>query len=169
MSWSDPSRRFEPAEDVQLRAEMSDLLGFESAPRASEKPTPELVALAEELRKEAQRRKRLERRRPSWGLLAAAVLPLAAAVAGLGIWGQGNRTKAEAMAAAATRRAQELEQQVQTHKHELARERATREQLSMALAKATPKGQKTPYLVIPVDPVQAPGQDQLRVKATPRQ
>ena len=58
MSWSDPSRRFEPAEDVELRAEMSDLLGFEPTPRAGTEPTPELIALSEELRKEALRRKR---------------------------------------------------------------------------------------------------------------
>lgn len=169
MSWSDPSRRFEPAEDVELRAEMSDLLGFEPTPRAGIEPTPELIALAEELRKEALRRKRLERRRPSWGLLAAAVLPLAIAVAGLGVWGQNNRAKAEALAADATRRTQELEQQVQTHKTELAKERATREQLTMALAKVGPKGQKLPNLVIEADPVRAPGQDQVRVSAKPRQ
>ncbi len=167
MSWSDPSRRFEPAEDVQLRAEMSDLLGFEPAPRVAADPTPEFVALAEELRKEALRRKRLERRRPSWGLLAAAVLPLAMAVAGLGVWGQGNRAKAEALAAAAAQKTQELEQKLQAHKTELAQERATREQLTKVLAQAAPKGRKSPYLVIPADPVQAPGQDQVRVSAKP--
>lgn len=167
MSWSDPSRRFEPAEDVELRAEMSDLLGFEPTPRADAEPTPELIALAEELRKEALRRKRLERRRPTWGLLAAAVLPLAIAVAGLGVWGQGNRAKAEALAATAAQKTQELEQKLQAHKTELAQERATREQLTKVLAQAGPKGRKSPYLVIPADPVQAPGQDQVRVSAKP--
>lgn len=167
MSWSDPSRRFEPAEDVQLRAEMSDLLGFEPAPRADADPTPELVALAEELRKEALRRKRLERRRPSWGMLAAAVLPLAVAAAGLGVWGQGNRSKAEALATA-VQKTQELEQKLQAHKTELAQERATREQLTKVLAQADRKGRKAPYLVIPADPVQGPGQEQLRVNAKPR-
>ncbi|MBI3131033.1 MAG: hypothetical protein HYZ13_06715 [Acidobacteria bacterium] len=168
MSWSDPSRRFEPAEDLQLRAEMSELLGFEPAPRSETEPTNELVALAEELRKEALRRKRLERRRPSWGMLAAAVLPLAVAAAGLGVWGQGNRAKAEALATAAAQKTQELEQKLQAHKTELAQERATREQLTKVLAQADRKGRKSPYLVIPADPVQGPGQDQLRVNAKPR-
>ena len=45
MSWSDPSRRFEPAEDVQLRAEMSELLGFEPAPRADAEPDPAGIRL----------------------------------------------------------------------------------------------------------------------------
>jgi hypothetical protein len=167
MSWSDPSRRFEPAEDVQLRAELSDLLGFEAAPRTAVDPSPDLVALAGELQKEAQRRRRLERRRPSWGLMAAAVLPLAAAVAGLGVWGQQNRAKAEALAAEATVRTQALEREVQAHKNELARERATREQLVQVLAKSGVRSPKLPNLVIETDPVQAPGQGQLRVKATP--
>ncbi|HJV91156.1 MAG TPA: hypothetical protein VJ623_12685 [Holophagaceae bacterium] len=167
MSWSDPSRRFEPAEDVQLRAEMSELLGFEPAPRGVVEPQPDLVVLAEELQKEALRRKRLERRRPSWGLLAAAVLPLAAAVAGLGVWAQGNRVKAEAAVAAAARKTQELEQKLQAHQTELAQERATREQMVKVLAQAGPKGRKLPNLVIEAAPVQPLGQEQVRVSAKP--
>ena len=77
MSWSDPARRFEPAEDVQLRAELRDLLGLGPmmVPSSAE-PTAELTALANDLRREAQRRSRTERKRPTWGLLAAAALPL---------------------------------------------------------------------------------------------
>jgi uncharacterized membrane protein YfbV (UPF0208 family) len=100
-------------------------------------------------------------------LLAAAVLPLAIALAGLGMWGQGHRAKAEALAAAAAQKTQELEEKLQLHKTELAQERATREQLTKVLAQANPKGRKSPYLVIPADPVPGPGQEQVRVKAKP--
>ena len=167
MSWSDPSRRFEPAEDVALRAELGELLGFVPEPKAPAAPTPELVALAHELQHEAQRRRRLERRRPTWGLLAAAVLPFVAATAALGVWGHQNRTRAESLAAEATRKNLELERLAQAHREEMARERVAREQLVNALAKTDPKGRK-PYLVIPVDPVQTPNQDQLRVGIRPR-
>ena len=168
MSWSDPSRRFEPAEDVQLRAELGELLGFVPEPKAPAVPTPELAALAHELQHEAQRRRRLERRRPSWGLLAAAVLPLMAATAALGVWGHRNQARAETLAAEASRKNQEVERMAQAHREEIARERVAREQLVNALAKVDPKGAKKPYLVIPVDPVQAPDQGQLRVGVRPR-
>ena len=69
MSWSDPARRFEPAEDVQLRAELRDLLGLgASAAVQAVEPTTELKALADDLRREALRRSRTQRRRPTWGL-----------------------------------------------------------------------------------------------------
>lgn len=169
MSWSDPSRRFEPAEDVQLRAELGDLLGFMAEPKAPAEATPELVALAHELQHEAQRRRRLERRRPTWGLLAAAILPFVAATAALGVWGHQNRTRAEALALEAQRKNQEMERLAQAHQVEIARERVAREQLVNALAKVDPKGGKKPYLVIPVDPLPAPDQGQLRVGARPGQ
>ncbi len=169
MSWSDPARRFEPAEDVTLRAELGDLLGFTPEPRPEANPSPELVALAHDLQHEALRRRRLERRRPTWGLLAAAVLPLVAATAALGLWGHQNRVRAEALAAQTHQKNQELERMAQAHRAELARERGAREQLTLALAKVDPKAAKKPYLVIPVEPVQAPDQGQLRVGARPGQ
>src|SRR5512133_2724494 len=99
MSWSDPARRFEPAEDVQLRAELRDLLGLGPAvASAPAMPSAELTALADDLRREAQRRSRTERKRPTWGLLAAAALPLLAALAGLGTWGLQQKQRADGLA-----------------------------------------------------------------------
>jgi len=49
MSWSDPARRFEPAEEVQLRAELRDLLGLGPmlAPSAAA-PAAELKAIVKQ-------------------------------------------------------------------------------------------------------------------------
>ena len=107
MSWSDPARRFEPAEDVQLRAELRDLLGLgASAAVQAVEPTTELKALADDLRREALRRSRTQRRRPTWGLLAAAALPLLAALAGLGNWGIQQKHRADDLAVQAQRQEQ---------------------------------------------------------------
>ena len=109
MSWSDPARRFEPAEDVQLRAELRDLLGLgPAAASAPAAPSAELAALANDLRREALRRRRTERKRPTWGLLAAAALPLLAVLAGLGTWGFQQKHRADGLALQAQRQEQEL-------------------------------------------------------------
>src|ERR1035437_3082722 len=122
MSWSDPTRRFEPVEDVQLRAELRDLLGLGPmvAPMATE-PTPELVNLAEDLRREAQRRSRTERKRPTWGLLAAAALPLLATLVGLSSWGLQQKHRADGLVAQTQRQEQELTRLASSHAPELAR------------------------------------------------
>lgn len=171
MSWSDPTRRFEPAEDVQLRAELRDLLGLApvTVPPAVE-PTPELKALAEDLRREAQRRSRTARKRPTWGLLAAAALPLLAALAGLGTWGHQQKQRADELAAVAQRQEQELTRIAATHASEVARERQAKEevqqQLQLASRKTGRKGE--PYLVIPVErPLKVVNDDYQRVKQKP--
>ncbi len=172
MSWYDPARRFEPAEDVQLRAELRDLLGLGPvmAPGAAE-PTEELKALAEDLRREAQRRSRTQRKRPTWGLLAAAALPLLAALAGLGGWGFQQKHRADDLAAQAQRQEQELTRLVASHSTELAKERRAKEEVQHQLQLASRKDirKQEPFLVIPVgSPLKVMGEDYQRVKQNPQ-
>lgn len=172
MSWSDPARRFEPAEDSQLRAELRDLLGLGPmvVPSAAE-PTAELKALAEDLRREAQRRSRTERKRPTWGLLAAAALPLLAALAGLGGWGFQQKHRADDLAAQAQRQEQELTRLVASHATELTRERQAKEEVQHKLQLASRKEirKSEPFLVIPVgSPLKVMGDDYQRVKQNPQ-
>jgi hypothetical protein len=173
MSWSDPARRFEPAEDVQLRAELRDLLGLgpvaASTPAA---PRAELATLANDLRREALRRRRTERKRPTWGLLAAAALPLLAVLAGLGTWGFQQKHRADDLALRTQRQEQELTRMAATHATEVARERQAKEEIQQQLQLASRQGvgRKTePYLVIPVEkPLRFQGEDYQRVKAKPQ-
>jgi 2'-5' RNA ligase len=172
MSWSDPARRFEPAEDVQLRAELRDLLGLGPvlSPKATTEPTAELRALADDLRREAQRRSRTERKRPTWGLLAAAALPLLATLAGLGTWGFQQKQRADGLAVQAQHQEQELTRLATTHASEVARERQAREQVQQQLQLASRKSGRSsePYLVIPVEkPVKVMSDDYQRVKQKP--
>jgi hypothetical protein len=172
MSWSDPARRFEPAEDVQLRAELRDLLGLGPvAAAAAAEPTVELKALAEDLRREAQRRSRTERKRPTWGLLATAALPLLAALAGLGTWGFQQKQRADGLAVQAQRQEQEITRLATTHASEVAKERQIREEVQQQLQLASKKAGRRaePYLVIPVEkPLRVTGDDYQRVKQNPQ-
>lgn len=172
MSWSDPARRFEPAEDVQLRAELRDLLGLGPvAAKVPAAPDAELSALAEDLRREAQRRRRTERKRPTWGLLAAAALPLLAVLAGLGTWGFQQKQRADDLALQAQRQEQELTQLAALHATEVAKERQAREEVQQQLQLASKKGGRKaePYLVIPVEkPLKFQGDDYQRVKQKPQ-
>jgi len=172
MSWSDPARRFEPAEDVQLRAELRDLLGLGPvmAPSAAA-PNAELTALAEDLRREAQRRSRTQRKRPTWGLLAAAALPLLAALAGPGSRGLQTKHRAAGMALQAQRQEQELTRLASSHATEVARERQAKEEVQQQLQLASKKGgrKNEPYLVIPVEkPLRVGADDYQRVKQNPQ-
>ena len=171
MPWSDPARRFEPAEDVQLRAELRDLLGLAPAAQRAAEPTAELTALAEDLRREAQRRSRTQRKRPTWGLLAAAALPLLAMLAGLGSWGLHQKERADGLAAQAQQQASELTRLATLHASEVAKERQAREEVQQQLQLVSKKGgRKTePYLVIPVEkPIKVVGDDYQRVKQQPQ-
>ncbi len=171
MSWSDPARRFEPVEDVQLRAELRDLLGLgASAEVQAVEPSPELKALADDLRREALRRSRTQRRRPTWGLLAAAALPLLAALAGVGNWGFQHKHRADDLAVQAQRQEQELTRLAASHATEVARERQAKEEvqqkLQVASRRSNPKTE--PYLVIPVEkPLRGVSDDYQRVKQKP--
>ena len=178
MSWSDPARRFEPAEDVLLRAELRDLLGLgpvatvaTSAANAPSAPSAELTALADDLRREAQRRSRTERKRPTWGLLAAAALPLLAALAGLGTWGLQQKQRADGLAFQAQQQTQELNSLAAAHASDLARERQAKEVVQQQLQLASKKGGRKadPYLVIPVErPLKFQSDDYQRVKQKPQ-
>lgn len=172
MSWSDPARRFEPAEDVQLRAELRDLLGLGPV-KASQpaEPTAELNALADDLRREAQRRSRTQRKRPTWGLLAAAALPLLAALAGLGTWGYQQKERADGLAARTQRQEQELSRLAILHTTEVAKERQAKEEVMQKLQLASQRGGRRTEqnLVIPVDkPLRVTGEDYQRVKQKPQ-
>lgn len=181
MPWPEPVRRFESPEDKELRAELSELLGY--SPSAAlrnggpsgapnffgAKPTPELVALAEKLRAEAQRRRNTSRHRSGWMLIAAG-LPIALALTGLGTWGVQQKRKADQAAAAM----QELKIQQDRNREaseaeiQRSRERAGTPGLQLAAAPKTEAEPKAgadkgrtkrldPYPVIPVDRGVAPG------------
>ena len=175
MSWSDPARRFEPVEDVQLRAELRDLLGLgpvvaTKSPLATE-PSTELVNLANDLRREAQRRSRTERKRPTWGLLAAAALPLLATLTGLSTWGLQQKHRADGLVAQTQRQGQELTRLVSSHATEVAKERQAKEEVQQKLQLASRKGGRKaePYLVIPIEkPLKVMGDDYQRVKQKPQ-
>jgi outer membrane murein-binding lipoprotein Lpp len=101
MSWHDPARSLEPASETTLRNELRGLLGM-PAPATSyfeTEPTPELILLADDLKREAQRRNRTFRKKNSWMLMAAA-LPFALALGGVGVWGVGQKRKVDQLAAA---------------------------------------------------------------------
>jgi hypothetical protein len=190
MSWPDPARRFEPAEDQALREELAGMLGLPAArtpaarvPAAHNffdaEPTPELIALADKLRAEADRRRHTSRRRPAW-MMAAAVLPFMLVLAGLGTWGSNHKRKAEEAQARAAQaeeearnRSRELQRMtLESTKAEIDRDREERQgfrAVRQAANSSRGKGVKHPAgaeLVIPVDhPLRAPALDAQRVKA----
>lgn len=156
MSWLDPQRSQEPAEDTLLREELRALLGVRQPRNYFEaEPTPELVALAEELRKEARRRNRTARKQTHWMLLAAA-LPLAIAFGGVSLWGIAQKHKAEDLAQAVAAREAEVARMAATLQQRQAEpavnrslQRTTPALLAGEQRKAIqPKGKE---LVIPVD------------------
>jgi len=110
MSWHDPARSLEPQDETDLRNELRGLLGMR-APETSyfeAEATPELVQLADDLRREARRRNHTARRKTSWMLLAAA-LPFALALGGVGAWGLGQKHKADQLAANVAHQEAELQ------------------------------------------------------------
>ena len=110
MSWHDPDRSQEPAADTALRAELRALLGMptSAATYFETEPTPELIALADDLRREARRRNHTARRKTSWMLLAAA-LPFALALGGVGAWGIGQKHQVDQLAAAVAHQEAEIQ------------------------------------------------------------
>jgi hypothetical protein len=159
MPWHDPARLNEPESDAALRDELRALLGMQ--PRGALvfecEPTPELVALADELRKEAFRRRHTTRKRGSWMLMAAA-LPFALTLGGLGAWGLSQKHRADnlattvhekdtliqRLAADPSRRAPEV---VATP----ARDLRGGDQKLVAVPKSQPAKGKAKELVIPVE------------------
>ena len=109
MSWHDPARSLESEADSALRNELRGLLGIAAPPSSyfEAEPTPELILLADDLRREAQRRNRTARKRSSWMLLAAAA-PFALAMGGMGVWGVSQMHKADRLAATVAHEETEL-------------------------------------------------------------
>ncbi len=160
MPWPDPARRFEPAEDQELRDELRDLLGMSAESRTffPSEPTPELVALADKLRAEARRRRNTDRARPFWTLLAAA-LPVALVLGGLSIWGHQQKLRADQLAAEMQRKEREA-QVAEAARMELIRTRQAldeerqRQEGEAKAAKGAPRRERG--LVIPVERGSAP-------------
>lgn len=179
MSWSDPSRRFEPAEDVELRSELRELLGLAPVEASSSSfttaPSPELTELADSLHREAERRRHaMLKPRPNWWL-AAAAFPILVGLGGMSAWGLQQKHRADDLAS----RMADKDAQIQTiasenaaAKLELASERAAKEDAQAKLVQVASKlspQDRQPYLVIPAKkPVGAEVMDTLRVKAPGR-
>ena len=108
MSWRDPARNNESTEDCDLRESLCQLLGHTPRSFFEAEPTPKMIALAEDLRREALRRRHTSRQRPVWMLLAAG-LPLALAVSALGSWGFQHKQRADALAAAVAQQEVQLQ------------------------------------------------------------
>ena len=178
MSWHDPDRSGEPEDETALRSELRGLLGLPARDARSNyfetEPTPELIRLADDLRREARRRTHTARKHSSW-LLAAAALPFAVTLAGVGAWGLAQKHKADHLNA----RVAEQETQVQRLATALqaapaaapaplpAAAPATRARPPQVLlvGKGAPKG-KPKELVIPVERTAEPNlNDTQRVKA----
>jgi hypothetical protein len=115
MSWLDTHRSEEPAGESTLREELRALLGMGTRNYFESEPTPELVALAEDLRREAKRRNHTARKRSHWMLMAAA-LPLALAFGGVSLWGIAQKHKAEDLAAAISGKEAEITRMATTLK-----------------------------------------------------
>lgn len=156
MSWPDPARREEPAEDAALRLELQGMLGLPKGPAPRVEPTEAQIALAEDLRREALRRRHtpnlvpLKRRRPLWTLVAAG-LPLVLGLAGIGLYGVQQKRRADELAAAVRQKEAENDRLRRIHQDALDRQRVLEDQtqnLQQASAR-TPKGPR--QLVLPVN------------------
>jgi len=152
MPWLDPARLDESAEDRALREELRSLLGGPAPDFFQAEVTPELVALAEDLRREALRRRNTSRRKPTWMLMAAA-LPFALLLTGLGAWGIHQKQRADVLAQDLARQDSEHRQQLVAVSDQLKNERQAREELVRVIQKEDPKGVRRlgKELVIPVD------------------
>ncbi|HET6331392.1 MAG TPA: hypothetical protein VFF76_11450 [Holophagaceae bacterium] len=174
MSWSDPARRFEPAEDVELRSELRELLGLsELEPARAAESDAELAALADSLRKEAERRRHATLRpRPSWRLATAAALPILLGLGAVGTWGFQQKHRADTLAAQVADKDSQIQRiasESEAARLELASERAAKEDAQQKLVQVAQRlspQDRQPYLVIPAKkPVGAEVMDTLRVKA----
>ena len=176
MSWHDPARTLEPEAESALRNELRGLLGIAAPPSSyfEAEPTPELILLADDLRREAQRRNHTARKRSSWMLLAAAA-PFALALGGMGVWGVAQKHKADRLEAAVVHQETELHrlalvvaEQARPQPAAQVPQQAptTRSQPAqvLLLGAATPRN-KPKELVIPVERLPDPGLNPQRVKS----
>ena len=117
MSWLDPQRSQEPASESALREELRSLMGMKARNYFEAELTPELITLADDLRREAKRRNHTARKRSHW-MLMAAVVPLALAFGGVSFWGVAQKHKAEDLAAAVHRQESELQRMSEAVRHQ---------------------------------------------------
>jgi hypothetical protein len=168
MSWHDPARRFESVEDCDLREELSQLLRLPARGFFAAEPTPKMIALAEDLRREALRRRHTSRQRP-FRLLLAAGLPLALAVGAIASWGFQHKQRADALAAAVAQKEIELRTLVRTAPAAPVAAPQTATVSAPVVAQgATPRGRvrtrPNGELVLEVKPYQTPSLDTQPVK-----
>lgn len=158
MPWLDPARSEESAEDRELRDDLRRMLALPQAEVRNSAPTPEMIALAEDLRREALRRQHtpvlpLRRTRPTWTLLAAG-LPVLLLLGGMGAWGVQQKRKADALAATLQREKTESERRERAIQAAQERERALRAApTSQGILVNDPNGKKLKprQLVLPAD------------------
>lgn len=159
MPWLDPARAEESQEDRELREELRGLLGAPSENLFEVRPTAEMIALATDLRREAERRKRTARRPSPWTLALAAGLPIALVLGGLSLWGLQQKQRADELASSIRQKEQELVRHQEASRQELARERQAL-QLAMAEGSAKPgrpnRVRKDGELVIPAEKPNGP-------------
>jgi hypothetical protein len=116
MSWHDSARTLESDTDSALREELRGLLGVRPRTNYFEaEASPELILLADDLRREAKRRNHTARKQHSWMLLAAA-LPVALALGGISTWGMTQKHRADAYASAVQQKDTELQRLAATLK-----------------------------------------------------
>ncbi len=167
MSWLDPQRSEEPSSDTALRLELRTLLGMKPRNYFESEPTPELIALADDLRREAKRRNHTARSRSHWMLMAAAV-PLALAFGGVSLWGIAQKHKADDLSAAMEQQRAEITRLANSIKQPAAPNstEAPQPQSLLAGRKIAPKAPKAKELVIPIEhPAGQIPQDTQQVKA----
>ena len=108
MSWHDQARTHEAEADSELREEMRSLLGCGPRKPVEARTSPEMILLADDLRREAKRRNHTVRKQSSWMLMAAA-LPFALVLGGLGAWGVGQKHRADRYATTVQQKDAELQ------------------------------------------------------------
>ncbi|MCL1908378.1 MAG: hypothetical protein FWG12_03300 [Holophagaceae bacterium] len=104
MSWRDAKTIDEPATDCDLRDELQNMLGLAPVQHPPVSSTPDTVALAQTLYREAMRRRRTapEAKGKSKGrffVLIAATIPFLFTATALGTWGVKQKRRADALAA----------------------------------------------------------------------
>ncbi|MBP1628014.1 MAG: hypothetical protein H6Q00_2489 [Holophagaceae bacterium] len=157
MSWPETACD-ESSADQELRMELKGLMGLDPEVPARPKAqlSPEILALAEELRRESVRRRhapiiKLAKPRPVWPMLLAAGLPVALALGGLGVWGSVQKRKADTLAAAVREKDAEMQRLAKITAEAAAQVKATQNEL--VLARSGAKGaQKARELVLPLQP-----------------
>lgn len=153
MSWRETACD-ESTADQELRMELKDLLGLD--PKVPVRPnaqlTPEILNLAEELRREANRRQHapVVKVRRVWPMLLAAGLPVALVLGGIGTWGTIQKRKADALAADNRVKEAEMQRLAKASAEAAAQAHQVTQEL-VRVKSAVRGGQKPKELVLPMD------------------